>query len=199
MGNPMIVPKQSAHHLERIFWSGGFFHPTWCVRIIQRIARRRFVSFDEISARIVPWYERKYGYPRHLLFQHGINRQLGHWMPMGGVLGGIPWNRFRGGRAPLWCRLDERGRRVDSQHCIYCGRGINPVWNGRRKIREACKQGICADVHRWRYGGRPGATRRGRRLYLSVSPRLMPLVAVWWYLDSYLHNRKSMNGDQKAA
>lgn len=180
------------HHLQHIFWDYGFTHPSWFVRIVERIARRRFVSFEEIEGRILDWYTTKYGYPAMFVRQHGIDRQLWRWRRIGGVIGERLWNGIFDchKRRPLYCRLDDQGHRVDSQHCEYCGAGINPVWNGKPKERLTCRSPHCHAIHRWIYQGKRGATRAGRHFAWSVHRELRLAALLWWYLDSLTRNRQ---------
>ena len=178
-----------AHHLTRVFWSRGFSHPTWFVRIVERIARRRFVSFEEIDGRILDWYSSKHNYPKQWIGQHGINKQLyPYWARLGGVIGSRHYadrlwrdDPHDFGHMGLHCKLDKQGRRIDSQHCEICGAGINPVWNGTPKHRLTCRSVTCHAIYAWWH--RKSLAGEGARLWRAVEIELRPIVLLWWFLD----------------
>lgn len=183
--------------LERMLAIRRIGHPTWFCEIVQRIARRRFVSWEEIEGPLVEWYEAKHGYSRFAVMQHGISRQLRRYWRIGGVIGGRDWTGMfhHQGERNLVCRLDEHGRRIDSQHCEICGVGINPVWGGRPKQRLTCRHPVCHEVYRWWF--RKTWAGEGARFWSAVSPELRPVARLWWFLDRMLkqggrHGRKAI-------
>jgi len=167
--------------LQSIFWRDGISHPTWCWRIVKRIARRRAVSFAEID-HIREWYHAKHASDWPSLYTW-TERWAQEWRRYGSVLGGIDctgWFEGPTKRGPLYCRL-ENGRRVDSQHCRICGRGINPVWNGAARVRSVCKQGLCRDVWQWQVRGCGSNWYRSMRW--RCPPELRPALALFGYLE----------------
>lgn len=191
--------------LERALCMRGIWHPTWFCWIVERIARRRFVSWAEIEGPLLDWYSAKHGYGAGAIYQHGIGRQLRRYWRIGGVIGGRDWTGMfhSRGERNLICRLDENGKRMDSQHCEICGTGINPVWGGQPKRRLTCRNPVCHDIYRWWYS--KSWAGEAARFWASVSPELQKVAMLWWYLDRILkqggrHGRKAVRAhDRRAA
>ena len=189
-----IPPPRDAFHQAHIFWRRNIGHPTWFVWIVMRIARRRFVSFEEIEGRIATWYCNKYSYPYQYLRQHGIERQLSGWRQLGGVIGERNWtemfehaNKKTGFRA-LYCLIDENGKPVYSQRCKWCNAGINPVFGGHVKRRRTCRSPVCHDLERRQF------MRYMKKDFISllhsVEWELKSLVCVCWYLAVIARGQK---------
>ena len=197
---PRVPDYRPMPCLDWMLYRSGFGHPSWFCRIVERIARRRFVSWEEIEGRILDWYCAKHGYYRGYIHQHGIAKQLRRYWRIGGVIGGRDWTGMFSapGERNLICRLDENGRRVDSQHCEHCGAGIKPVWGGRPKRRLTCRHPVCHDIERWWWWQRRRAGD-GWALFSTVQPELQAVARLWWYLDTVIKASGGGRGRRKAV